>query len=433
MRFDKISITNTRLIGENALELSFRKDKNIFVLLGDNGYGKTTILDAMATALAVYAMQFPGIQDYQISDLDVHINRHGHRASYSAITAELTYEGNPISVTRYRKGVANTPKTNYDQIKQLALEKKEAIIRQEEVALPIFAYYGTGRGQFSVPERKRGFQKTYERWDCYKSAIKPETDFKRFFGWFDLMESEELHKMKELQDFNYKSRVLEVVRSAISMFVDCYQNPRIKVSPLRFIMDRVEKDGTRHELRIEQLSDGYKIVIAMVADLAARMAEANPKMPNALHAKGVVLIDEVDLHLHPNWQRTILRKLHDVFPNIQFIVSTHSPIIVVGSSDIAQVINLNNPTEEVPDISKSNVGLVLLSELFGLSSLKSPIWDEKIKERENILSKSELSEDDKERLEQLNQEMNGLSIQDPNIIRTNELLEKIANELHIQL
>ena len=114
MRFDKISITNTRLIGENALELSFRKDKNIFVLLGDNGYGKTTILDAMATALAVYAMQFPGIQDYQISDLDVHINRHGHRASYSAITAELTYEGNPISVTRYRKGVANTPKTNYD-------------------------------------------------------------------------------------------------------------------------------------------------------------------------------------------------------------------------------------------------------------------------------------------------------------------------------
>jgi len=198
-------------------------------------------------------------------------------------------------------------------------------------------------------------------------------------------------------------------------------------------MDRVEKDGTRHELRIEQLSDGYKIVIAMVADLAARMAEANPKMPNALHAKGVVLIDEVDLHLHPNWQRTILRKLHDVFPNIQFIVSTHSPIIVVGSSDIAQVINLNNPTEEVPDISKSNVGLVLLSELFGLSSLKSPIWDEKIKERENILSKSELSEDDKERLEELNQEMNGLSIQDPNIIRTNELLEKIANELHIQL
>ena len=94
---------------------------------------------------------------------------------------------------------------------------------------------------------------------------------------------------------------------------------------------------------------------------------------------------------------------------------------------------MNNPTEEVPDISKSNVGLVLLSELFGLSSLKSPIWDEKIKERENILSKSELSEDDKERLEELNQEMNGLSIQDPNIIRTNELLEKIANELHIQL
>ncbi len=433
MRFDKISIMNMRLIGDVPLELSFRRDKNIFVLLGDNGYGKTTILDAMATTLAVFTMQFSGIQDYQIGNLDVHINRHGNRSAFLSIKADVFHEEEIFSIIRYRKGIVNPPKANYEQIRQLAIEKKDAIIQNKDVELPIFAYYGTGRGQFSVPERKRGFQKTYERWDCYKNAIKPETDFKRFFSWFDVMESEELYMMKERQDFNYKFPALEVVRKAISMFVENYQNPRIKVKPLRFVMDRIDEDGTQHELRIEQLSDGYKIVIAMVADLAARMAEANPNMHNPLHATGVVLIDEVDLHLHPNWQRTILRKFHEVFPNIQFIVSTHSPIIVVGSSDIAQVINLNNPNCKVADISKSNVGLVLLSELFGLSSLKAPIWDDKIREKEEILLKAELSSSDKERLQVLNQELSGLSVQDPNIIKANELLEEIANKLHIQL
>lgn len=77
----------------------------------------------------------------------------------------------------------------------------------------------------------------------------------------------------------------------------------------------------------------------MVADLAARMAEANPSMPNPLIGKGIVLIDEVDLHLHPLWQRIILKQLNHTFPNIQFIVSTHSPIIVVGASNIAQIVN----------------------------------------------------------------------------------------------
>ncbi len=157
--------------------------------------------------------------------------------------------------------------------------------------------------------------------------------------------------------------------------------------PLRFVMDRVETDGTRHELRIEQLSEGYKIVIAMVADLAARMAEANPAMPNPLEATGIVLIDEVDLHLHPRWQRTILKELTGVFRNVQFVVSTHSPIIVVGAAGVAQVVNLNNTLSDentLSEISVSNVGQVLLSDLFGLKSLQSPEWDDKIRERDEL-------------------------------------------------
>ena len=223
----------------------------------------------------------------------------------------------------------------------------------------------------------------------------------------------------------------------MSEFVPELGNPRIETRPLRFVMDRTDSNGNCHELRIEQLSEGYKIVIAMVADLAARMAEANPEMENPLEGPGIVLVDEIDLHLHPQWQRVIITQLASVFKNIQFVVTTHSPIIVVGASGVAQIVNLNNASLdsiEPDDLSKSNIGLVLLSDLFGLQTLQSPQWDAKIKEREELLSQSELSEDEKQRLRELDDEMRDLSTtQHPSAAQTDMLIAKIADELNIKL
>ena len=438
MRFDSISVTNMRLVGEQVRRLTTDPNKNVLILLGDNGFGKTTILDAMATAMAPYPAQFPGISDFQLSDMDVHINRQGRKSNYLIVDAMLSDGDMKMASVRYRKGTQNPPKANYEQLKQAATDKKNAILNGERnVELPIFAYYGTGRGHFSVPERRRGFQQTFDRWDCYKNAINPETDFKRFFGWFDLMEDEERRTKERLKNFDYRSPVLEVVRRALSEIVSSYKNPRIETRPLRFIMDRVDGNES-HELRIEQLSDGYKIIIAMVADLAARMAEANPDMDNPLDSTGIVLIDEIDLHLHPRWQREILCKLTRVFKNIQFVVSTHSPIIVVGAAEIAQVINLNNINNVTDmsegDIAISNVGQVLLSNLFGLEYLQSPAWDDKIRERDTLLAKPELNAEENARLAQLDGEMKGLTtLQDSNAIRSAQLLEKLAKHLNVEL
>lgn len=439
MRIDRVSITNMRLIGEQTKEIVFDATKNVVILLGDNGFGKTTILDAIATAMAPYPAQFPGISDFQLNDLDVHINRHGRRAQYLTVDAELSDKDFVMKSIRYRKGTQNTPKTNYEHLKQAAIAQKDAILAGESnIELPIFAYYGTGRGQFQVPERRRGFQQMFERWDCYKSAINPETDFKRFFGWFDLMEDQERRDREKLRDFNYRSPVLNAVRRALSEIVDCYKNPRIETRPLRFIMDRIDHDGSTHELRIEQLSEGYKIVIAMVADLAARMSEANPDMDNPLNATGIVLVDEIDLHLHPRWQRDILKQLTNVFPNVQFIVSTHSPVIVIGAAEIAQIVNLNHINSNVnlnqANIMISNIGQVLLSDLFGLNYLHAPEWDRKIDERNALLSKSELSDQEKKRLSELDNEMKVLtSIPNSNAIRSTQLIEKLAKQLNIEL
>jgi len=102
-----------------------------------------------------------------------------------------------------------------------------------------------------------------------------------------------------------------------------YGNLKVRRSPLRMTL---EKHG--NEFRIDQLSDGEKCLLAMVGDMARRLAIANPGLGNPLGAEGVILIDEIDLHLHPAWQRKIIPRLIETFPNCQFIASTHSPLVI---------------------------------------------------------------------------------------------------------
>ena len=102
-----------------------------------------------------------------------------------------------------------------------------------------------------------------------------------------------------------------------------YRNLTVCRNPLRMA---VEKQGEK--LTVNQLSDGEKCLMAMVGDLARRMVIANPASKKPLSGKGIVLIDEIDLHLHPKWQRTVVPRLVETFPNCQFLVSTHSPHVV---------------------------------------------------------------------------------------------------------
>jgi predicted ATP-binding protein involved in virulence len=94
----------------------------------------------------------------------------------------------------------------------------------------------------------------------------------------------------------------------------------------------ISKDNIR--LAIDQLSDGEKCYIAMIGDLARRMAVANPHAENSLNCGGIVLIDEVELHLHPEWRRRIVPSLRKIFPNIQFIITTYSPQVLGEIKDM---------------------------------------------------------------------------------------------------
>ena len=133
------------------------------------------------------------------------------------------------------------------------------------------------------------------------------------------MELRELRKNPQ-----YKNPKLSCVRNAIGEMIEGYTNLRIELEPSRMLM--TNKDGI--DLRIDQLSGGYKSVLSVIADIAKRLSIANPDSLDPLKEEAVILIDELELHLHPKWQKEIAGNLKKTFPNCQFIISTHSPLII---------------------------------------------------------------------------------------------------------
>lgn len=445
MRIQELSLKNVRLFGEQQETLYFDRNRNITAILGNNGSGKSTILDTISVMLSSYISVFPGMSENQFTDDDIHIEGQRKAGYLSANMKMLKDDGEIITMSRSRKGNDNSPQSELKQIKSYAEHTKELIDDGvQNIVLPIIAYYGTGRGNIEAPERKRNFQKTYSRWDSYLNTLDPAANFKRFFAWYDTMEDEERREKERLQTFSYRSPVLEAVRKAINAFASAgeqdriYRNPRIETGPLRFALDECNANGTKvRELRLEQFSDGYKIIIAMVADIASRMAEGNPEMEEPLNASGIVLIDEVDLHLHPKWQQQILRQLTETFPNVQFIVSTHSPIVLLGALDITQVVRLNGQHIDCNiqhDYSSYDVNQILLSQLFGLENVLPAKKAERMNRREQLLLKQQLSSEEETELKALEKEAEqiplGESIRTSSLYRMiNEIAEKMGIEV----
>lgn len=121
----------------------------------------------------------------------------------------------------------------------------------------------------------------------------------------------------------YRDRQLEAVRQAIASLLPGFSSLQVRQSPLRMTISKDSED-----LVITQLSDGEKCLMAMVGDIARRLAIANPNRDDPLQGSGIILIDEIELHLHPGWQQRVIPSLTKTFPNCQFIVTTHSPQVV---------------------------------------------------------------------------------------------------------
>jgi predicted ATP-binding protein involved in virulence len=186
---------------------------------------------------------------------------------------------------------------------------------------------------------------------------------------------------------------------------------------------------------IKDLSLGYKTLIAWMVDLASRMFIRYPDSPNPLAEPAVVLVDEIDLHLHPKWQRTLMSYLSERFPNTQFIATAHSPLVVQAASD-ANVVLLRREGDhvvidnDVKDIHGWRVDQILTSDLFGLESARPPQLDPLLAERTKILSKSRLTKKDKARLEEIEAEIGALPTgETPEDMEAMDVIRRAAEHL----
>lgn len=325
MKMKKLSLKNFR--GFNRLEIDF--DNKVNVLIGVNGSGKSSVLDSIAVLLsrvsaAVISSKASGRQ-FSESDIE-----NKSSVTNNAITVHFHGKDYQWNIAKTRQGKLQQESSSLHDARVIAETIQRQLSNEPDASIPLLVYYPVNRAVLDIPLRIKG-KHVFDQIAAYDGAlIGVENNFHIFFEWFrnrEDIENEQFRKSHEdglfsdeKSDLDFQ---LEAVRSAIIHFMPEFKKPRIKRQPLRMT---IEKNG--YELIINQLSDGEKCALAMVGDLARRLAIANPGLSDPLGGEGVVLIDEVDLHMHPAWQRRVVPILTATFPNCQFILSTHSPQVV---------------------------------------------------------------------------------------------------------
>ena len=383
MRITQIGLKNFKGFSNASINL----DGKSTVIFGENGSGKSSILQAINLLSWNWINKLCSNQRTAFRSLNAEMVNSS--SSSLEITATFSIDGKEYSVGKKytksnvgRNGTTEVNRKMYDSFHEAYLTKYTG------TNIPIMVNYGTNRSVLNVPLRIRN-KHEFDKWSALENSLESTLDFRTFFEWIRNREDYELEVMAEKRDFDYKDPLLECVRNALMGMMDGFSDLRVKRNPLRLT---VKKNGK--EFSINQLSDGEKCTLALFGDLARRLGIANQSMENPLMGEGIVLIDEIELHMHPAWQRKVLRVLKSLFPNVQFIVSTHSPQVLSEADDSDKIICLGKDGEveiinrldgyDSNTILEDFMGTVSMNHLFRerVDNVYSLIQDRKFEEAE---------------------------------------------------
>ena len=317
MRIKQLKMQSFRGIGDLTIDFD---EKETTVFIGINGVGKSSILDAICLLLSYFMHWIGGIVDSEkvktFNEFDI-----ANKNIITKLDIKISYRGED-SWTIYRERDGVTKVSGHEKRQNACDAIWRHWYNEPQYNIPLIVYYPTNRAVIDI-DLEVPIQSEFKQIDSYDKALAGgRISFSDLFQWFRNREDIESELRLE-NNRDYRDKQLEAVRQAISSLIPNFTKLRVRRSPLRMTL---QKDG--EELIVNQLSDGEKCLLAMVGDLARRLAIANPGLENPLDGFGVVLIDEIELHLHPRWQREIIPALTRTFPNCQFIVTTHSPQVI---------------------------------------------------------------------------------------------------------
>ncbi len=387
MRIKKLILENFRGFRREAdndplsslpIEVKF-PEGNLCVIIGENGAGKTTILDALAISLTNLLTRAPLGHDPLIEMEDSEIIHHKNgfnfieedvnndpNTNFSITHLDMEHESEEFFIQEKVEFPIIDGEKDFTKIKRdidpskflkPILILKDQLSRTGFTNMPIIKHYDIGKividnSTFRSDDFKEDRSLQFNQFYTYDGCLtKNLFDHKYFSFWFkDREDLENEFRLREQDD--QRELNLEVIRLAMDTFLDIiseglFFNLNITRQKKAFGIGTfsltINKRGVKKGLKLSQLSAGEKAIVMLVADIARRIAIANPGLymneegtdrnpdyaPNILqNATGIVLIDEIDLHLHPKWQRLVLPALTATFPNIQFIVTTHSASVL---------------------------------------------------------------------------------------------------------
>jgi predicted ATP-binding protein involved in virulence len=402
MRIDKLRLKNFRCFSDIEIGLN----EKLTVLVAENGQGKSALLDAIRIGLWPFVSCFDIAKNAKadagngIAIGDVRLVKMAHGDMARQLPAEITVtgdygKGKNSTWTRYRDKEAKSTQTKDKGAAKLLKHwatQLQANSRDERLAsqveLPVFGYYGTGRlwSQKKLTEAAKGKDDTTEadffiRTFAYLNCLDPASSYKHFKEWFtwafESLREQQIHKMegrpngRELQTAQDR---IHVIQKAI----DAFLKPVTGWHTLEYSVSREKSLILHHDthgfLDAEQLSDGIRSMLAMVGDIAYRCIKLNPQMgvDAAFKTSGVVMIDEVDMHLHPRWQQLVLGQLQEAFPKIQFVVTTHSPQVLTTIASLNIRILRDNKIYAAPPGTEGAEPERMLKQVLGLEDLRPP-------------------------------------------------------------
>jgi predicted ATP-binding protein involved in virulence len=269
-------------------------------------------------------------------------------------------------------------------------------------SIPILIYYKTEKFSSTPKDETSPEVGIPFQFYAYKNSLNSKLNqFQDFKEWFKQVEDEEVRQIRNRNNFNYRDQRLESIRNALDSFLslltdDVYKNLSVKMNDSPVFKFKpsghtlaINKNG--QDFSINQLSDGEKTLIMLVCDIARRLTIANPALENKLEGEGVVMIDEIELHLHPAWQRNVLPALQQTFPNIQFIVTTHSPQVLGGIERESLFILKDFQLQEYTPHTKGRDSNSILKEVQGVDE-RLPAYREKLDKLAKLLDDENVNE-----------------------------------------
>ena len=322
---------------------TFRFHPQFNVIIGKNASGKTSLLDALAGFASFYLFGineefYKYVQESEVRTIlidgqprkqePVILSAKGSIHNIAIDWKEQRgHDGNQDAPIDFKERFENWKPIMSDYARKDLIESRK--LNGATVVFPLIAYYGTGRlwGAESKEHKEElnYFKQEEGVFTGYSECLNPKSSSDTFLLWYKTYE-DTINKFQQLQQI----LLLKVFRDTISSMI-----PEWTDMAYNFLEDDLmgifrNEDGQVNMLPFKNLSDGYRNMIGMVADMVYRCIQLNPGLREraVLETDGIVLIDELDLHLHPEWQRNIVADLKRVFPKIQFIVTTHSPFII---------------------------------------------------------------------------------------------------------